>query len=1027
VLRASSGRLVGRDGELTRLLGLLDDASEGRPSHALISGDAGVGKTRLVAELATRAADRGFLVLSGRCAELGDSIPYLPLADALREGTSTPGAATEPLAAALAARPVLGRLLPDRDVVAQPGGEVSGLAQQQLFGAVLGLLTELADGHPVLLILEDLHWADRSTRDLVTFLSRVLHRERVAVVATYRTDDLHRRHPLRPVVAELLRLPSVASIELGPLGYADMADHLTALAGAPLDPAALHRMVARAEGNPYYAEELLAAVAPGRSGGPAGGLGDGTPGGGPGAGGATRAAPGGDVLPSGLAALLLARVEQLPAPAQQVLRAAAVGGRRVDDDIVRAASGLDGPEYEDAIRDCVAQQLLVPGGADGYVFRHALIREALYTDLLPGERTRLHARFAELLADPGRLAAVPGSAAELAHHCLASHDIAGAFAASVRAGQESERLAAPAEAHRHYDAALALWERVGEPEQLAGQDRDHLAFRAANCAASSGEIARAVQQLRRIRGFLQEDSDPVLASRVHERLAYYLLELDAPADAESAARAAVQLLPDDPPRPQRARALATHAQTLMHMGDEVAAASRAQQARVAARAADAPWVEADALVTLGMLAERQGEPAAALDLFTQAWKEAQPLAMLGVELRAAFQVARAQLESGDLAASAETAHQGQGHAAAAGLGLAPYGMDLQYLHYLAHYADGCWDHAQELADGFGVRVTTMAEARLSAMALFLDVARGSPKVAERRAWLEPFWPGDTFGAYIARGLLAEHALWRGDIASALAEVAATLAELDSEGGYGPPAIRVAAVGLAARGELARRARAAGDEDTAAAEVAAAEVLIDAAREGAAFPRRPKFVLGVDGRGWLARAEAEWARAQGRNDPEAWQAVVDEFSPAYSYETARSRWRLAEALAEAGQRAEAEREWSLALGVAEQLDAAPLTSALHDLGRRARLSRPGGAAGASAPGNGPGGRPTDVLAGLTSRETEVLRMLVAGRSNREIAAALFIAPKTASVHVSNILAKLGAASRGEAAAIAAAAGLAPAGR
>jgi predicted ATPase len=474
VLRASSGRLVGRDGELTRLLGLLDDASNGRPSHALISGDAGVGKTRLVAELATRAADRGFLVLSGRCAELGDSIPYLPLADALREGTTTPGAATEPLVAALAARPVLGRLLPDRDAVAQPGGEVSGLAQQQLFGAVLGLLAELAEGHPVLLILEDLHWADRSTRDLVTFLSRVLHRERVAVVATYRTDDLHRRHPLRPVVAELLRLPSVASIELGPLGYADMADHLTALAGRPLDPAALHRMVARAEGNPYYAEELLAAVAPAR---PGGGL-------------------GGDALPSGLAALLLARVEQLPSAAQQVLRAAAVGGRRVDDDIVRAASGLAGPEYEDAIRDCVAQQLLVPGGADGYVFRHALIREALYTDLLPGERTRLHARFAELLADPGRLASVPGSAAELAHHCLASHDIPGAFAASVRAGQESERLAAPAEAHRHYDAALALWERVSEPEKLAGQDREHLAFCSANCAASSGEIARAVQHPR---------------------------------------------------------------------------------------------------------------------------------------------------------------------------------------------------------------------------------------------------------------------------------------------------------------------------------------------------------------------------------------------------------------------------------------------------------------------------------------------------------------------------------------------------
>ena len=314
MLRAASGRLVGRDGELTRLLGLLDDARAGRPTHALVSGDAGVGKTRLVSELAARAAERGFLVLSGRCAELGDSIPYLPLADALREGAAGPAAA--PLAEALAARPVLSRLLPDRPP--DPAdGEISGLAQQQLFGAVLGLLAELAATRPVLLILEDLHWADRSTRDLITFLSRVLHREQVAVVVTFRTDDLHRRHPLRPVVAELLRLPSVAAIELGPLGYEDMTDHLTALASARLDPAALHRIVARADGNPYYAEELLSANAL-----PAGplladpGLAD------PG-----QASLGGPPLPSGLAGLLLARVERLSDGAQQVLRAAAVAGR----------------------------------------------------------------------------------------------------------------------------------------------------------------------------------------------------------------------------------------------------------------------------------------------------------------------------------------------------------------------------------------------------------------------------------------------------------------------------------------------------------------------------------------------------------------------------------------------------------------------------------------------------------------------------------------------------------------------------
>jgi DNA-binding CsgD family transcriptional regulator len=968
------GRLIGRDSELSRLLSLLDDAAAGRPAHALVSGDAGAGKTRLVSELAARAEGRGFCVLSGRCAELGDAIPYLPLADALREGAAGPAASA--LAEALAARPVLSLLLPDRSAAAVQPGETAGLAQQQLFGAVLGLLAELAAVWPVLLILEDLHWADRSTRDLVTFLSRVLHRERVAVVATYRTDDLHRRHPLRPVVAELLRLPTVASIELGPLGYPEMADHLAALAPATLDAAALNRIVARAGGNPYYGEELLTA----------------------------SATAGSEVLPSGLAALLLARVERLSAPAQQVLRAAAVAGRQVTDDLVAQASGLAQAEYEDAVREAVAHQLLVPGGIQGYSFRHALIREAVYTDLLPGERTRLHARFAELLADAERSGG-SGLAAELAYHCLASHDITGAFAASVRAAREAEQQAAPAEAHRHYDAALALWDRVPEPEQLAGQSHGKLAFRSANCAASSGEVARAVQQLRRIQGFITATSDPVLACRVQERLAYFLLEVDAPVAAAAAARAAVAALPPDPPRWEYARALATHAQTLMYTGDAAGAAATAHQARAAAEAAQAPWVEADALITLGQLAERDGEPDSAISKLSQAHQQAREAQMLGVELRAAFQLARVRLEHGDLAGAAETAHLGVARAEAAGLRFGIYGLDLQYLHYLVHFADGCWTHAQELADGFTARPGTVAEARLSAMALFLDVARGSPAVAERRAWLEPFWAGDSFTAYIGQGLLAEHALWQGGPETALAEVGRVLdAQGRLEKGYGPPVIRVAAIGLAAHGDRARQARAAGDTRAAEAEAETARRLIDIAREGAAYPARPRFVLGVEGRGWLARAEAEWARLRGDNDPRLWQAVLAEFSPAFVYETARTRWRLAEALAEAGQRAEAEREWALAVAVAADLGAAPLRAALDGLGRRARFGRPAG----SSPGE---------LAGLTAREREVLRLLAAGRSNREIAAALFIAPKTASVHVSNILGKLGASSRTEAAAIA----------
>ena len=252
MLETTRGPLVGRTEELGRLTSLLAEAAAGRPVVTLISGDAGVGKTRLVTELAARAREQGFAVLSGRCAELGDAVPYLPLADALRDATTGPSAGG-PLLDALAARPVLSRLLPDRDDSQPAGGDLPGLVQQQLFGAVLGMLAELTAASPVLLILEDLHWADRSTRDLVTFLSRVLHSERLAVVVTYRSDDLHRRHPLRPVITELLRLPSVSAIELGPLAASAMAEHLMTLSRQPLDAAAIGQMITRAEGNAYYA------------------------------------------------------------------------------------------------------------------------------------------------------------------------------------------------------------------------------------------------------------------------------------------------------------------------------------------------------------------------------------------------------------------------------------------------------------------------------------------------------------------------------------------------------------------------------------------------------------------------------------------------------------------------------------------------------------------------------------------------------------------------------------------------------
>src|SRR5450756_1316004 len=657
------GTLVGRDAELARLRGLLHDAAAGRAVTGLVSGDAGIGKSRLVTEAMQIAERDGFTVLCGQCAEIGDSVPYLPFADAFR--TAPPH-----IERAIKARPVLSRLLPDGDGQAKEA-DWAGLARQQMFGAVLSLLSELAVNGPVLLVIEDLHWADATTRHLVTFLARMLHRERVAIIGTYRTDDLHRRHPLRGVIAELLRLPSVALVELGPLSAAALAEILSNVPNdpLPLSAATLNSLVERAEGNAYYAEELLTASS----------CTDGT-------------------LPTGLAALLLSRVERVSDAAQQVLRAAAVAGGGAADDLVRAASGLPDDAYEEAVREAAGHQLLAPDGPDGYRFRHALLREALYGDLMPGERTRLHARLASLLAG------VPGAAAELAHHSMASHDIPGAFTASVRAGTEAERLGAPAEAHRHYDLALELWVRVAEAERIAGMTRGKLGLKSALAAAASGDVPRAVHLLRRIRdrlsGAAGSEESAELRCRIGELLAYHLLQSENAlwyAEALQVAEATVREMLDEPPTWYRARAMATYAIALMaaHRYDD--AWDWAGRAREAARAAGSAAVEADANATTGQLALRTGASGEAIGMFTAAIEQAGAAGAVGVRLRAAYQLATERLARGELAEAASVAHRGVEWAEADGLGLAPFGLDLQHLHFQAHFADGDWDHAQELS------------------------------------------------------------------------------------------------------------------------------------------------------------------------------------------------------------------------------------------------------------------------------------------------------------------------------------------
>ncbi|WP_324275922.1 ATP-binding protein [Blastococcus brunescens] len=361
--------MVGRASELAHLLACLDRAASGRTSSVLLSGDAGVGKTRLLDELTASAAGRGVRVLVGHCVDLGDvGLPYLPFVDLLRPVAADPG-----LAPTAASNPVLAALLAGRPVSSppvQPVAEGRDLGQPlphraaprpvddgrlQLFESVAGLICELASDTPLLMVLEDVHWADRSSRDLLRYLLARLVDVPVSVVASYRADDLHRRHPLRPLLAELVRLPGVERLELAPLPDAEVGTLVRRLAAAgSLPESAVEDVVARAEGNAFYAEELLAA-----------GL-------------------HGEALPLGLTDVLLARVEQRSPAAQQVLRIAAVAGRRVRHELVAAVGELAGGELEEALSEAVHHHLLVVSDDGRYRFRHALLREAVLADLLPG-------------------------------------------------------------------------------------------------------------------------------------------------------------------------------------------------------------------------------------------------------------------------------------------------------------------------------------------------------------------------------------------------------------------------------------------------------------------------------------------------------------------------------------------------------------------------------------------------------------------------------------------------------------------
>jgi hypothetical protein len=367
VPRVTSQTIVGRDEPLRLLDGVLGAAVDGRPQVVLLAGEAGVGKTRLAVELERRAGERGFLVLHGECIEFGgDAFAYAPLVAALRDlPAEWAAAALEDLDDE--SRGDLAGLLP-RASIPHAASSSGRYGKARLCELVLHLLGRLGDEQaPVLLVLEDLHWADRSTRDLLAFVARGVRAERLTVAATYRTGELHRGHPLRRLVTEMARRPPVTRVDLAPLARAEVAVQLEAIAGEPVPARLADELHARSGGNPFFVEELFAA--------------------------------GGDAAT--LTDAVFARVHRLSPAAQRLLAALAAAGGRAEPEVLEPVVRELGP----ALREALDAGLVV----ESVALRHGLIGEVVYGSLVAGERTALHRAL-------GR-AMVGAPAARLADQC----------------------------------------------------------------------------------------------------------------------------------------------------------------------------------------------------------------------------------------------------------------------------------------------------------------------------------------------------------------------------------------------------------------------------------------------------------------------------------------------------------------------------------------------------------------------------------------------------------------------------------
>src|SRR5947209_2981438 len=774
--RVSSRQLVGRDQPLGLLMDLAQRTADGNGGTALVVGEAGIGKSRLVSEFRRRAGEAGALVLTGECVDLAEvELPYAPIVGALR---SVVRKRNEAELARLfgGARAELARLTPE---LGDPDPGLPGsLGQARPFEAVLGVLSRLSQERPVALVIEDVHWADSASLDLLAFLVRNQRSERLATVITFRSGELPTEHPVRARLAELEHGGRAQPIELDPLSLEHVAEQVLDITGAPPTAGLSHALHDRAGGNPFFVEELLAA-------------GD------------------GGELPDSLRDALLVRLRRLSGRAREIVGVVAVAGRTIDHRLLRTLVAIEDGELIGALREAVAQQVLVSDGLS-YAFRHALLREAVYADLVAGQRTPLHAALAEKLSHEPMLAGTQAAvAAEIAHHWAAAGEIEAALAASVRAGAEAERMYAVQEARRQYERVLELWDQVAEPDRITGLSRAVLLAQAAEAEWLAGSETRAVALAREALQHAVLQREGSAAARVEERLASYLWAAGDSDGALQAARRAVARLDGREPSADRARALCAEGRMLVMRSRNREARERLEESLEIARTIGASSEEAQALNYLGSALAFLGDYADGIERLHAAVRIA---AQTGSRARGLAQyenLSEALAETGQLEHARDVAAEGIAAAQEVGLQRS-YGLVLMGRGALCALALGRTAEAGELTSAaleLGEQ-TFFAFNVLEARGRY-ELLRGEFDAAERYlagAHAMAARIGDPMWTSPVAAVKAELELWRGQAREAAESVRAALA-VEPERQCLQHGSELHAVGARALPELALAARA----------------------------------------------------------------------------------------------------------------------------------------------------------------------------------------------------------------------------